>query len=89
MLLSSHLLHEVEIIADDLVVIGRGKIVAQGSKDDLLASTGTFVRGLDNESLAAALTAAGIAFSPADGGGYLARPGPSRPAGRPPRPVPR
>jgi ABC-2 type transport system ATP-binding protein len=74
-LLSSHLLHEVEVIADDLVVIGRGKIVAQGSRNALLASAGTFVRGLDNESVAAALKAAGIAFSPADGGGYLAQSG--------------
>ena len=32
MLLSSHLLHEVEMIADDMVLIGRGKIVAQGTK---------------------------------------------------------
>ena len=29
-LLSSHLLHEIEVIADDLVVIGNGKIVATG-----------------------------------------------------------
>ncbi len=28
-LLSSHLLHEIEVIADDLVVIGNGRIVAQ------------------------------------------------------------
>ncbi len=75
MLLSSHLLHEIELIADDLVVIGRGKIVARGSRNDLLTAAGTFVRGLDDESLASALTAAGIAFSPADGGGYLARSG--------------
>ena len=37
-LLSSHLLHEIEIIADDLVVIGRGRIVAHGSKAELLAA---------------------------------------------------
>ena len=36
-LLSSHLLHEIEVIADDLVVIGNGRIVAQGTKSDLLA----------------------------------------------------
>ena len=39
-LLSSHLLREIEVIADDLVVIGDGKIVAQGSKAELLAATG-------------------------------------------------
>lgn len=33
-LLSSHLLHEVEVVADELVVVGRGAVVAQGRKDD-------------------------------------------------------
>ena len=47
-LLSSHLLHEVEVIADELVVIGRGRIVAQGTKESLLVSAGIFVRGLDD-----------------------------------------
>ena len=36
-LLSSHLLAEIEIIADDIVMIGQGRIVCQGSKADLLA----------------------------------------------------
>ena len=36
-LLSSHLLHEIEVIADDIVVIGNGRIVAQGTKPELLA----------------------------------------------------
>ncbi|NUR30612.1 MAG: ATP-binding cassette domain-containing protein [Catenulispora sp.] len=39
-LLSSHLLHEIEVVADQLVVIGRGRIAARGSKDELLAGTG-------------------------------------------------
>lgn len=68
-LLSSHLLHEVEAIADDLVVIGRGRIVAQGSKQALLSSVAVFVRGLDQAALAAALTAAGISFTSPPGGG--------------------
>ena len=33
-LLSSHLLHEVEVIADDIVMIGKGRIVAHGSKSE-------------------------------------------------------
>ena len=37
-LLSSHLLHEVQIVADDLVMIGRGRIVAMGSKEELSAA---------------------------------------------------
>ena len=40
-LLSSHLLHEIEVIADHLVVIVRGAIVADGSKAELLAAAGT------------------------------------------------
>ncbi len=46
-LLSSHLLHEIEVIADDIVVIGQGRIVAQGSKSELLAAAGTLVRTSD------------------------------------------
>ncbi len=54
-LLSSHLLHEIEVIADDLVVIGQGRIVAQGSKAELLAAAGTLVRTVDPAGLARAL----------------------------------
>ena len=70
MLLSSHLLHEIEVIADDLVVIGQGRIVAQGTKSDLLSAAGTVVRCQDAEQagrLAAALTAAGHSAEPYDG----------------------
>jgi ABC-2 type transport system ATP-binding protein len=35
-LLSSHLLHEIEVVADDLVVICNGRIVAHGAKSHLL-----------------------------------------------------
>ena len=62
-LLSSHLLHEVQIIADELVMIGRGKIVAQGRKEDLLGAQGTRVGSLDNERLADTLRRAGIEVS--------------------------
>ncbi|MCW2773357.1 MAG: transporter related protein [Nocardioides sp.] len=63
-LLSSHLLHEIEVIADDLVVIGQGKIVAQGTKSELLATAGTLVRTPDAHELGQALTTAGVAFTP-------------------------
>jgi len=36
---SSHLMSELEGIADDLVVIGRGRLIAQASVGELLAST--------------------------------------------------
>ena len=59
-LLSSHLLHEIEVIADDLVVIGQGRIVADGTKAELLASAGTLVRTRSVDELSAALTASGL-----------------------------
>lgn len=62
-LLSSHLLHEIEVIADDIGVIGRGRIVAQGTKAELLAAAGTLVRTPAADRLTAALTAAGITFT--------------------------
>ncbi|HET9998653.1 MAG TPA: ATP-binding cassette domain-containing protein [Nocardioides sp.] len=58
-LLSSHLLHEIEVIADDIVVIGQGRVVAQGTKHELLEAAGTYVRATDPARLAAALVAAG------------------------------
>ena len=58
-LLSSHLLHEIEVIADDLVVIGRGRIVADGTKDELLQAAGTVARAANVVRLADALHAAG------------------------------
>ncbi len=59
-LLSSHLLHEVQIVADDLVMIGRGQIVAMGTKDELLARGGTTVRSTDDVRLASLLERADV-----------------------------
>ena len=61
-LLSSHLLHEIEVVADDLVVIGRGRIVAAGTKSDLLATAGTHVRTREPGRLIDALTGAGLTY---------------------------
>ena len=69
-LLSSHLLHEIEIIADDLVVIGHGRIVARGTKEELLAGAGTRVRSLDDAALQTALQAAGLVVTPSHDGGF-------------------
>ena len=54
-LLSSHLLHEIEVVADDLVVIGHGRVVAAGSKTDLLAGAGTHAATRLPAALSAAL----------------------------------
>lgn len=67
-LLSSHLLHEIEVIADDIVVIGQGRIVAQGSKSELLAAAGTLVRTHDPERLARALAESSVTTTAIDGG---------------------
>jgi ABC-2 type transport system ATP-binding protein len=67
-LLSSHLLHEIEAIADDLVVIGNGRIVAHGTKQELLESAGTLVRADDPAALARALHTAGHTAQAAGGG---------------------
>ncbi|RJK94977.1 ABC transporter ATP-binding protein [Vallicoccus soli] len=70
-LLSSHLLHEVEAVADHLVVIGGGSVVADGSKEELLAGSGTLVRGLDGEALSGALARAGLDTTPTSDGALL------------------
>ena len=61
-LLSSHLLHEVQATVDHLVVISGGAVVAAGRLDDLLASTTILVRSPDPVALAAALDAARIDY---------------------------
>jgi ABC-2 type transport system ATP-binding protein len=70
-LLSSHLLREIEVIADQLVVIGDGRIIAQGTKAELLAATGTFVRAHDPQALRDGLLAAGLAAAHANDDGLL------------------
>jgi ABC-2 type transport system ATP-binding protein len=67
-LLSSHLLHEIEVIADDIVMIGLGRIVSTGTKTDLLCEAGTVVRSVDLLALERALTAAGLTAAPTDHG---------------------
>jgi ABC-2 type transport system ATP-binding protein len=72
-LLSSHLLNEIEIIADDIVMIGRGRIVCQGAKADLLQAAGTLVRSPDRAALERALAVAGIAATGSADGSFRTR----------------
>lgn len=71
-LLSSHLLHEVEMIADEMILIGHGRIVAQGDRATLLAQRSTtasaLVTSLDNPTLGSALHAAGHTVTPMGSG---------------------
>src|SRR5687768_1856947 len=66
-LLSSHLLAEVEAVADRIMIIGDGRIQAQGTREELLTETGTIVEAADPAALDAALRRAGLATHPADG----------------------
>ena len=54
---SSHLMSEMAVSADQIIVIGRGKFITQGSVDDLTATVqGTvFVRASDPQRLTTAL----------------------------------
>jgi ABC-2 type transport system ATP-binding protein len=72
-LLSSHLLHEIEVVADDLVVIGNGRIVAQGAKSDLLRSAGSIVRSTNRDAIGRALAESGVTSSPVGTDGLLAQ----------------
>jgi ABC-2 type transport system ATP-binding protein len=71
-LLSSHLLHEIEVIADDIVMIGLGRIVSMGTKTALLHEAGTVARAGDMLALELALTADGLTATPSDGGALRA-----------------
>ena len=67
-LLSSHLLNEVELIADEMILIGHGRIVAQGDKKSLLAgaqgAATALVMSLDNAGLATELARRGHLVDP-------------------------
>jgi ABC-2 type transport system ATP-binding protein len=66
-LLSSHLLAEVEAVADRMMIIGGGRIQAQGTRAELLAESGTIVEAADLAGLDDALQRAGLATYPTDG----------------------
>jgi ABC-2 type transport system ATP-binding protein len=66
-LLSSHLLAEVEAVADRMMIIGGGRIRAQGTRGELLTHAGTIVEAADLGGLDAALQRAGLAAHRADG----------------------
>jgi ABC-2 type transport system ATP-binding protein len=77
-LLSSHLLREVELVADDIVMIGGGRIVCQGTKADLLRGVGSVVRATDVPALRRALHAAGADTTEAEEGAVATDADPTR-----------
>ena len=67
-LLSSHLLAEVEATVDRLIVIRAGQVVAHGRLADLLSTSGLVARATDQTALTAALTAARVPCTAAGDG---------------------
>ncbi|MGC5629629.1 ABC transporter ATP-binding protein [Georgenia sp. Z1344] len=59
-LLSSHLLAEVQTVADRYVVIGAGRLLAQGTAAEVVGAGSVRVDATDRSALLAALTAAGL-----------------------------
>jgi len=63
-LVSSHLLSEMELLADDVVIIAAGKLIAQGPLEKVIAEMGDVgqvrVRTPDADKLAAALGSATV-----------------------------
>jgi ABC-2 type transport system ATP-binding protein len=71
---SSHLLAEMALMADRLVVIGLGKLIAAGSVDEFVrsvSSTSVLVRTPQPEQLRDALSGAGAEFTPQPGGAFV------------------
>jgi ABC-2 type transport system ATP-binding protein len=69
--ISSHLLSEISQMADNVVVIGKGKLIASGSIDELLARnthSTVFVRAENTAKLEKALKQQNISFQKSDGG---------------------
>ncbi len=69
--LSSHLLSEVDAVADRLLIIGQGKIVADGTRAELLAGKGVLVRATDPRELENALHSAGLPAQRLEDGSYV------------------
>ena len=76
-LVSSHLMNEMAVTADHLIVIGRGKLITEASTEDVIARStdkSVRVRTPDADRLADLITAAGgkvVRGAPAEGAGLL------------------
>jgi len=68
-LLSSHLLHEVEMIADDMILIGRGRFAAEGPKAGRRRGEAALVRGTAGDGGWHAIPAPGFPAPPGDAAG--------------------
>ena len=77
-LLSSHLLHEIEVIADDLIVIGNGRIVAQGPRRSCCGPPARWSAASTRPPWLAPSTEAGIASTPVTDGALSTDADPAR-----------
>ena len=68
LLISSHMLSEVEQTVDDVVIIANGKRVAQGTIEELRGEPTAFVRTSDPDRLASTLAGRGLSLKRTDGG---------------------
>jgi ABC-2 type transport system ATP-binding protein len=71
-LVSSHMLQEVEQTVDDIVIIANGRLVEQGAMSDLHGSGSSLVRTSDAEALLAALHPVDVAGTVQPDGSLLA-----------------
>ncbi|HEY1486914.1 MAG TPA: ABC transporter ATP-binding protein [Micromonosporaceae bacterium] len=74
-LVSSHLLSEMELLADDIVIIAAGKLIRQGTVDEIVKSSYTGVvvrvRTPSQAELTTAITAAGGTATPSPDGALI------------------
>jgi ABC-2 type transport system ATP-binding protein len=78
-LVSSHLMNEMAVTADHLIVIGRGKLIVESATEDVIARSAdqsVRVRTPDAPRLAELITAAGGTATPGENGGGPGAPGP-------------
>lgn len=68
LLISSHMLSEVEQTVDDVVIIANGRQVAQGTVAELRGEPTAFVRTSDPQRLSEALRARGMSVTPSRDG---------------------
>ncbi|MEN3123692.1 ATP-binding cassette domain-containing protein [Janibacter sp. LM] len=72
-LISSHMLQEIEQTVDDVVILANGKLVKEGTVDDLRGGATTLVRTTDPDSLLGALRVADVVASRQEDGGIIAQ----------------
>ncbi|PZU43640.1 MAG: ABC transporter ATP-binding protein [Arsenicicoccus sp.] len=77
-LVSSHLLGEVEQTVEDVVIIANGRMARQGTMEELRGDPAVLVRVADAAGLARVLQEAGLDVQPEDGGLRVGGADPSR-----------